>query len=178
VLSQIPVLGEIFFNHTVLVYLGFLLVPISWFVMYKTSFGLNVRAVGENPRAVDAAGISVYGLRYVCTILAGLMAGLGGAAILLEETFRYFEGMIAGRGFLALAMVMFGTWTPHKVWGAAVIIGVAMSVQLNLQVLGIWKGPIDFISMMPYALTIVVLALTVRRGGMPAALTVPYKREE
>jgi ABC-type uncharacterized transport system permease subunit len=177
-LSQIPILGDIFFNHSIIVYVSFIVLPISWFVLYKTSFGLKVRAVGENPRAADVAGINVYHIRYICTILAGVAAGFGGAAILLEETHRYFEGMMMGRGFLSLAIVMFGTWTPHRVWAAALIIGTSLSIVLNLQVLGTYKGPIDFISMIPYALTIIVLAVTGRSKAMPAGLTIPYSREE
>jgi general nucleoside transport system permease protein len=174
-LNKIPVLGEMFFSHNVLVYLALVLVPICWLVLYRTRFGLAIRAVGERPDAVDTRGLSVTRLRYLSLIIGGGLAALGGAFLPLANLGLFWTQMTAGRGFIAIAVVVFARWDPVRALWGALLFGGAMALQLSLQTL---KAPIpsELLLMLPYIITIVVLVGVSRRAEFPAAFTVPYSR--
>jgi simple sugar transport system permease protein len=176
-LSELPIIGEIFFRHSLLVYLAYLLVPVSWFVINKTTFGLNLRAVGQNPEAADSLGVRVNRIRYSTLILGGALAGLAGASLSISLLNIFQEGMTNGLGFIAVALVYFGGWRPVGVLAGALLFSTVNALQLWVQVLGI-PIPSDLAVMMPYILTIVALALAVRQIQQPAALTKPYERGE
>jgi len=175
-LSSIPVLGPILFQQNIIVYLTFfILIPFSTFMLFKTTFGLNVRAVGEYPLAADTMGIHVYKTRYVCVVVGGLLAGLGGAFMTLAQLNMFTENMTAGRGFIALAAVIFGRWHPVGAMVATLLFGVADALQLRLQALGV-NVPYQFLLMLPYVLTIIALVGVVKRTNAPAALATPYEK--
>lgn len=175
-LSKIPVLGPIVFQQNIIVYLTFFIfVPGCAFVLFKTTFGLNLRAVGEYPLAADTVGIKVYTLRYVGVLIGGLFSGLGGASMTLAQLGTFNENMTAGRGFIALAAVIFGKWHPAGAMIATLLFGTADALQLRLQGLGV-RVPYQFLLMLPYVLTIVALVGVVKRTNAPAALAVPYEK--
>jgi len=176
VLSDIPGIGEIFFSQNVLVYLAFALVPIAWFVLNKTTLGLKIRAVGENPDAADSLGISVVRVRYFTIILGGTLAGMAGASMSIALLNVFQQNMTSGLGFIAVALVYFGAWSPWGVMAGALLFSMVNSLQLWIQVLGI-PIPSDIAVMMPYVLTILVLVVTVKRVRAPSALTRPFERE-
>jgi simple sugar transport system permease protein len=175
-LSQIPIIGPILFNQDILVYLTYVLLPFSVFIVYKTTFGLKIRAVGENPRASDTLGINVYFIQYICTIIGGALAALGGAYLSLAHLHTFWEGMTLGRGFIAVALVYFGKWHPYRTFVGALIFGWAYAFQMWLQA---EKAPVPYqiLLMFPYILTLIVLALVSRKARGPASLAIPYKRE-
>lgn len=174
--SQIPVLGPILFQQNVVVYLTmFVLAPAATFVLFRTTFGLNLRAVGEYPLAADTVGINVIGVRYACVLLGGVFSGLGGAFMTLAQLNMFTENMTAGRGFIALAAVIFGKWHPLGAMVATLLFGVADALQLRLQALGV-QVPYQFLLMLPYVLTIIALIGVVKRTNAPAALAVPYEK--
>ncbi len=175
-LSQIPVLGPIFFQHNIFVYAAFLSVPICTIALFKTTIGLKIRAVGENPNAADTLGINVYHIRYLCVIFCGMMTGLAGAYLPVVELKIFTEGMSAGRGWMAIALVIFGKWIPFRVFLGAALFGFVDAMQLRLQAIGI-AMPYQFLVMLPYVLTIIVIAAAYKRAGAPASLTIPYKRD-
>ncbi len=176
-LSQIPFLGGVLFSHTPLVYLAFLMVPASWFLLYKTPWGLKVRAVGTHPRAADTMGINVDRTRYQALMLGGAMAGLAGAYLSLCQAKMFSDDLVAGRGFIAVALVYFGRWSPLGIMGGALLFSIAQSFQLSMQVWGI-KFPYEFAVMLPYVLVIVVLALARKARQLgPTDLGKPYNRE-
>lgn len=176
-LSRLPFLGPVLFNQNPLVYVAFLAVPASWYLLHRTPWGLRVRAVGTHPRAADSMGISVVRVRYQALALGGAMAGLGGAYLSLCQAKMFADDLVAGRGFIAVALVYFGRWSPWGIVGGALLFSLAQAFQLSIQVGGI-KFPYEFAVMLPYVLVIVVLALA-RRSRMvgPAALGKPYDRE-
>jgi ABC-type uncharacterized transport system permease subunit len=174
-LSDLPVLGPIFFSQNILVYGAFLLVPIAWFVINKTTLGLKIRAVGENPEAADSLGVSVAGVRYFTIILGGTLSGVAGASLSIGLLNVFQQNMTSGLGFIAVALVYFGGWRPWGVLGGALIFSMVNSLQLWIQVLGI-PIPSDIAVMMPYVLTIVVLVISVSRVRGPSALTKPFER--
>jgi len=176
VLSDIPGIGEIFFSQTVLVYLAFALVPVSWFVLNKTTLGLKIRAVGENPDAADSLGVSVARVRYFTVILGGTLSGIAGASLSIALLNVFQQNMTSGLGFIAVALVYFGAWRPWGVMAGALLFSMVNSLQLWIQVLGI-PIPSDIAVMMPYVLTILVLVVTVSRVRGPSALTKPFERE-
>jgi simple sugar transport system permease protein len=176
VLSGIPVLGEIFFSQNMLVYGAFALVPIGWFVLNKTTLGLKIRSVGENPEAADSLGVSVSRVRYFTVTFGGIMSGVAGASLSIALLNVFQQGMTAGLGFIAVALVYFGGWRPGGVLLGALLFSMVNSLQLWVQVLGI-PIPSDFAVMMPYVLTILALVVTVQRVRSPSALTKPFKRE-
>lgn len=176
VLSQIPLIGQIFFNQNALVYLAFLLVPIGSFVLNKTNLGLKIRAVGENPEAADSLGVSVAKVRYFTVIFGGIMSGLAGASLSIALLNVFQLGMTAGQGFIAVALVYFGAWRPWGVLAGALLFSMINGLQLWIQVLGI-PIPSQFAVMMPYVLTIVVLAASGSKFKAPSALTKPFERE-
>jgi simple sugar transport system permease protein len=176
-LSQIPVVGEIFFHHSLMVYGAFALVPIMWFVLQKTTWGLSIRAVGQNPAAADSLSISVARVRYTTIIVGGILAGIAGASLSIALLDIFQEGMTNGIGFIAVALVYFGGWAPVGVMAGALLFSTINALQLWLQVLGV-KIPSNLAVMLPYVLTIVVLAIPFRRAQQPAALTKPFERSE
>jgi simple sugar transport system permease protein len=177
VLSDIPGLGEIFFSQNILVYIAFALVPIGWFVLNKTTLGLKIHSVGENPEAADSLGVSVVKVRYFTIILGGTLSGIAGASLSIALLNVFQQNMTSGLGFIAVALVYFGGWRPWGVLGGALLFSMVNSLQLWVQVLGI-PIPSDIAVMMPYILTILVLVATVSRVRGPSALTRPFEREE
>ena len=174
-LSDLPVLGPIFRQQPI-AWVSIILVVVSHFVLFYTRWGLRTRAVGENPRAADTVGISVYKMRYANVLIGAGIAGLGGAYFTLEAV-PSFETLITnGRGFIALAALIFGGWTPFGAWAAALLFGAANALQINAQQFGV---PISsqFIGMFPYLLTIIVLAGVIGRAVPPASVGVPYETE-
>jgi simple sugar transport system permease protein len=184
VLSDIPILGPALFEQNALVYAGYLLVPVAWFVVYRTRQGLNLRAVGENPAAADAAGLSVAGIRYGWTVLGGMLAGLGGAYLSLSYSPGWKENMTAGQGWIAIAMVIFALWNPWRGALGALLFGLVNALQFFCDARQITLIPSTILRMLPYLFTIAVLILVTRSvaarktAGAPAALGVPFSREE
>lgn len=176
-LSDIPFLGPVLFNHNIMVYLTLLLVVCSAFVLEKTPFGLKVRAVGENPRAADSKGINVTFVRYLCVMIGGAFAGLGGAFLSIGFMNTFLDGMVAGRGFIAVAVVIFARWNPYRALGAALLFGGASALQMRLQAIGV-PIPHQFLLALPYVLTILVLLSVSKKAEFPAAYTLPYSRSE
>ncbi|GIV66277.1 MAG: ABC transporter permease [Chloroflexota bacterium] len=176
-LGQIPYLGDIFFNHNLLVYGAFLLVPIANFILNKTTFGLKVRAVGQNPQAADTLGVNVTLIRYTTVCLGGILAGIAGASLSLALINLFQENMTSGMGFIAVALVYFGGWRPWGVLGGALLFSFVNALQLWVQVKGI-NIPSDIAVMMPYILTIIALTFSGRRARQPQALTKPFERGE
>jgi ABC-type uncharacterized transport system permease subunit len=181
-LGSIPYLGEIFFQQDALVYISYLLIPLTAFWIYRTRPGLHLRAVGESPATADAMGINVYGVRYLYTFLGGCLAGLGGAYLSLAYTPVWLENMTAGRGWIAIALVIFAAWDPFKALLGSYLFGLVEAVQFRLQAVGV-AVPSFFLNMTPYVATILVLIFATRetlrrRLGAPAALGLPYVREE
>lgn len=175
VLSSIPIVGDLFFDYEIPTYIAFVLVPISMYVLMRTTLGLKIRAVGQNPQAADSLGVSVPRVRYATVIFGGAMAGVAGASLSVGILDIFQENMTNGMGFIAVALVYFGGWRPLGVLAGALLFSMVNSLQLWAQVLNLPISP-DFAVMLPYILTIVVLALTARQIRQPAALTKPYER--
>lgn len=176
-LGDIPVLGPILFKQDVVVYLAVLLVVLSWAALFRTTWGLKVRAVGEAPSAADTSGISVARIRYTCVLLGAALAGLGGSALSVAQMHLFLENMIAGRGWIAIALVIFARWRPSLALAGAILFGIADALQFRLQALGFDAVPYEFLLMLPYVLTILVLVSQSGRGVGPAALGEPYVKE-
>jgi general nucleoside transport system permease protein len=176
-LANIPIIGDIFFGYSILTYLAFALVPISRWVLNSTTWGLKIRAVGQNPEAADSLGVSVNRMRYQAVMLGGLMAGIAGASLSISLINIFQENMTNGMGFIAVALVYFGGWSPLGVLAGSMLFSSVSALQLWVQVLAL-NIPSDVAVMMPYLLTIIALALPLRRAGQPAALTKPYQRGE
>ena len=174
-LGDIPYIGSALFDHGIVVYLAFLLVPVCWFVLFKTAWGLKVRAVGTTPQAADTLGVSVDGIRYQCLILGSIMGGLAGAALTIGNSHMFADNIIAGRGFIAVALVYFGRWNPWGILVGSLLFSMADSVQLWVQVLGI-NFPYELAVILPYVVTIFALAMTFGRIWVPAALGRPFVR--
>jgi simple sugar transport system permease protein len=172
-LQDIPLLGPVLFKQVPLVYFAFALVPILWFVLFRTTIGLQIRSVGEYPLAADIAGVHVVALRYISVLLAGLFAGLGGAYLSLGPLNLFSDNMIAGRGFIALAVVIFGRLNPFGALGAALLFGATEALQLRLQAMGL-DIPYQILLMLPYVVTVVALVGLIGKTRLPAALGVPY----
>ena len=185
-LAEIPVLGPIFFDHNIIVYLGFLLIPITWFYIYRTRPGLELRAIGEYPAAADVQGINVFRLRYLYVILGGVLAGIGGATLTLAISPRWIEGITSGQGWIAVGLVIFAQWDPVRAAIGSYLFGAIRRLPLDLQNVGIFLANPAlgyFTNMLPYLFTVIVLvigsrAAMRRRMGAPAALGLPYVREE
>lgn len=174
-LRDIPFLGDFISGLNWFVILAIVLVFVSHFFLYKTAAGLRIRAVGEHPKAADTLGINVYKVRYMCVILSGMLAGLGGAALSIAITPLYREGMVSGRGFIALAAVIFGNWKPIGAFGACLLFAVGESFQILAQGFG-WTLPSEVFTMIPYVLTIIALTGFVGKTSAPAADGVPYEK--
>jgi len=176
-LSDLPIVGELLFSHNMLTYVAFALVPVVWFAMNRTTFGLNVRAVGETPEAADTLGVRVNVVRTQAIIIGNVMAGLAGGTLALDVGI-FQQNLTSGQGFIAVALVYFGAWRSSGVMAGALLFGVVSSTVLQLKTLGIIVGANSTIAAMaPAILTIVVLVLVSRRIGAPSALTVPFERD-
>ncbi|MFF2890578.1 ABC transporter permease [Paenibacillus sp. NPDC057967] len=174
-LSDIPIIGEGIFRSYPTTYIVIVLVIISYFVLFKTPFGLRLRAVGEHPSSADTVGISVTKYRYIGVMLSGALAGLGGATITLTTTSSFAHNTISGQGFIALAALIFGKWNPLGLAGAAVFFGFAQALRNFAQLFDFSKQiPTEVFYMLPYVLTLIVLAAAVGRSSAPAALGQPY----
>ncbi|MBE3639405.1 ABC transporter permease [Mangrovicoccus algicola] len=182
-LSGVPVLGPVYGDllsgHTILVYLGFLAVPATWYVLFRTRFGLRLRAVGENPGAVDTAGVSVTGLRYAAVMICGLLCGFAGSYLSTGLAAGFVKDMSAGRGFIALAALIFAKWRPWSALGACLLFGLLDALGnrfQSIEIAGI-ALPVQFMQALPYILTVVILAGFVGKAIPPRAGGTPYVKE-
>jgi len=174
------VLGDGVLGHNALVYLALLLVPLVWWVVFRTRFGLRLRAVGENPQMVDAAGVSVMRLRYTALTLNGMLCGLAGSYLVLAQSASFSQNMTAGRGFMALAALIFGRWHPVKALWACLLFGFLDAAAIRLQGVhlpGIGEVPVQAIQALPYVLTVVLLAGFIGKSVAPKSLGIPYSKE-
>jgi simple sugar transport system permease protein len=177
-LSSVPIVGPAFFSHNILVYVSYLLVPLIWFLLFRTRAGLTMRSVGESPRAADVMGINVIFVRYFYVVVGGLLCGLAGAYLSLAYTPGWAEGMTGGRGWIAVALVIFSGWNPIKAAFGAYLFGGISAIQMRMQAAGT-TIPTHLLLMLPYIFTILVLLISQRRtSGEPASLGNPYIREE
>ncbi|NGM82552.1 ABC transporter permease [Paenibacillus sp. 7124] len=174
-LSQIPVLGTGIFSSYPTTYLAIILVIVVYFLLFKTPFGLRLRSVGEHPSAADTLGVNVNRMRYIGVLLSGMLAGMGGATITLTTTGTFAHNTISGQGFIAIAAMIFGKWNPLGAFGAAVFFGFSQAIRNYVQMFG-WSQdiPQEFIYMIPYVLTIIVLVSAVGRSSAPSALGQSY----
>jgi ABC-type uncharacterized transport system permease subunit len=173
-LSDIPFIGPVLFNHTPIVYMAIIIAIAGQYILFRTPIGLRLRSVGEHPKAADTVGISVYRMRYIGVMISGALGGLAGANLSLEAVSQFSENMTRGRGFIALAANIFGKWTPIGSWLSSLLFGFADSIKLRTQVIDI---PPEFILMLPYILTIVVLAGAMGRAVAPDAIGKPYTKQ-
>jgi general nucleoside transport system permease protein len=176
-LAEIPLIGPVLFRNPPITYLTLILVAFSHYLLWYTRWGLRTRAVGEHPRAADTVGINVYRVRYINVILGGCLAGLAGAFLSLEAVGTFERGMTNGRGFLALAVMIFGKWTPLGSWGAALLVGLTYALNTQFQFMGLGQIPPQFMGTLPYLITILVLAIFVGHARPPAADGIPYEKE-
>lgn len=175
-LSDIPFLGRMLFHHTMPLYLTAALVLVAGVVLYRTTFGLNLRAVGENPRAADTAGINVVNYRYIAVLISTVAAGAAGAYLVLAQVGQFRETIVAGQGFIALAIVIFGRWDPYRAAIAALIFGAADALQLTLQMFDTGV-PAQLLLALPYIVTILAMSGIIGKAHQPDALMVPYVKE-
>ncbi len=182
-LSGVPVVGpiyaELISGHTILVYLAILLVPLTWWVLFRTRFGLRLRAVGENPAAVDTAGVSVIGLRFAAVAICGVLCGVAGAYLATALQAGFVKEMTAGRGFIALAALIFAKWRPWQALAACLLFGFLQAIALRYQNIdfGAFIIPVQFMDALPYILTVVILAGFVGKAIPPRAGGEPYVKE-
>jgi simple sugar transport system permease protein len=174
IIVDLPVVGPIIGSHSPLVYLMLVATVLSYVVLFKTPLGLRIRAVGEHPTAAETAGIDVIRVKYLCVILSGMLAGLGGAFLSLGHLNLFTRAMTGGRGFIAMAAMIFGKWMPFGAFGASLLFGLADALQMRLQSLGLL--PPQIILTIPYLLTVAVLAGVVGKARPPSDYK-PYKRE-
>ncbi len=174
-----PLYGQVMSGHGILVYVGLLAVPLTWWVLYRTRFGLRLRAVGENPAAVDTAGVSVVRLRYAAVVITGVLCGIGGAYLSTSLAAGFVKDMSAGRGFIALAALIFAKWRPWQALGAVLLFGAleAIANQFPNLHLGFVTLPNQFMTALPYILTVVILAGFVGKAIPPRAGGEPYVKE-
>ena len=175
-LSKIPILGTVLFNHNVIVYFGLVMVFAMAFIMNRTSVGLKIISVGEHPKAADCMGIDVIRTRYITTLLSGVLLGIAGAYLSIAQTNAFGENMTGGKGFIALAVVILGKWNPYGILAGALIFGGANSLQMSLQNIGV-EIPSNIIMMVPYIATVLaVVAVSRNRVGAPSAQGTPYEK--
>ena len=177
ILSGLPVIGEILFKYSIVVYGAFLLIPIAWFVLERTTWGLKIKAVGQSPAAADSLGVSVNRVRYVCVCFGGALAGLAGASMSLSLVNLFQDNLTAGLGFIAVALVYFGGWRPTGILIGALLFSFINSLQLFMQVTKVGISA-DLANMLPYIITIIVLMFPINRARQPAALNKPFERGE
>jgi simple sugar transport system permease protein len=176
VFGDLPVLGPIFRQYFLTYFAFLVVVPLAWWVLYRTSFGLKLRAVGENPEAADAAGVSVFQTRYLALAIGGALMAIGGAFLSLAQLGAFTPGIVAGRGWVCIALVIFAKWDPIRgMWGALLFGGV-FALQLRLQTQG-FELPFEFFLALPYVVTIIALAIAGRNVSYPGAYLKPYRRE-
>ncbi|NDJ17524.1 ABC transporter permease [Myxacorys almedinensis] len=175
-LSTLPVAGDILFNHNAIVYLTVALVVLCWLLLFRTHWGLELRAVGENPAAADTSGLRVQTIRYLAVMVGAALAGLGGAVLTVVQLNIFTEGIMAGRGWIAIALVFFSRWHPGGALVGALLFGIADALQYRIQALGFKALPYEFLLMLPYVLTLVVLVWGSRQSNTPAALGIPYSK--
>jgi len=182
-ITGIPVLGwitRLLVGHNILVYITYLLVPLAWWVLFRTRFGLRLRAAGENPAAVDTAGISVERLRYQGVMIAGLLCGIAGAYIATAQAAGFIREMTAGKGYIALAAMIFGKWLPLPTLGACLLFGLLDALAIRLQgvpIPGIGQIPVQAVQALPYILTVILLAGFIGKSIPPKADGIPYVKE-
>jgi len=182
-LSGVPILGpiysELISGHSILVYMAFAAVPLTWWILYRTRFGLRLRAVGENPAAVDTAVVSVVGLRYAAVAIAGILCGIAGAYLATALQAGFVKDMTAGRGFIALAALIFAKWRPWQAMWATLLFGFLQAIALRYQNIdiGSFTIPVQFMDALPYILTVVILAGFVGKAIPPRAGGEPYVKE-
>ncbi|REG82597.1 ABC transporter permease [Marinomonas pollencensis] len=183
-LRDVPVIGQIYSNllsgHNIIVYLAFLMVPATYWIIYKTRFGLRLRAVGENPHAVDTAGISVAWIRYRALIVCGILCGIAGAYLSTAHNAGFLKDMSAGKGYMALAALIFGKWRPVPVLFACLLFGFLDAVAVRLQgvvIPGMGEVPVQLIEVLPYVLTVLLLAGFIGKAVAPKAVGRPYVKE-
>ncbi len=183
-LADVPVLGRVWGDlvggHNMIVYAALMVVPLTWWVLNRTRFGLRLRAVGEAPLAVDAAGISVAWLRYRAVLICGLLTGIAGAYLSIAQNAAFSRDMTAGQGYIALAAMIFGKWRPFPALGACLMFGLLDAVAIRLQgvhVPVIGEVPVQLIQVLPYVLTVILLAGFIGRAVAPKAIGVPYEKE-
>jgi len=175
VLSDLPVVGEIFFRHNLLVYLAFALVPLSAYILRSTTWGLMIRAVGQNPAAADAMGVNVSRVRYITVTLGGMLSGLAGASLSIALLNVFQQNLTSGLGFIAVALVYFGRWQPWGVLLGAVLFSFVQALQLQISAVGI-NVPDELAAMSPYVITIIALVFASKQAEKPTALTRPFVR--
>ncbi|MBE7555257.1 MAG: ABC transporter permease [Anaerolineales bacterium] len=176
VFGNLPGLGPIF-NQYLLTYIAFIvLVPLAWWILYHTSFGLQLRSVGENPEAADAAGVNVFRTRYLALVIGGALMAAGGAFLSLAQLGAFSPGIIAGRGWVCIALVIFANWNPVRAMGGALLFGGVAALQLRLQTTGL-NLPYEVFLALPYLATIIALAIAGRNAAYPGAYLKPYRRE-
>lgn len=163
-------------NVDVTVVIAFVLAVFIWFFLYKTKWGLHIRAVGEHPAAADTMGLNVYKIRYICVLVSGVLAGLGGASMTLAIIPQFTPTAISGQGFIALAAVIFGKWTPHGAYAACLLFGAAQALTVTLGG-GRFAVPSSILAMLPYLITIMILILFVGKSSAPKASGQPYEKD-
>jgi simple sugar transport system permease protein len=178
VLSDLPILGKVFFSHNLLVYVAYALVPLSAFILNRTTFGLNIRAVGQNPAAADAMGVNVARVRYISVTIGGALAGVAGASLSIALLNVFQQNLTGGLGFIAVALVYFGGWRPYGILAGALIFGFVRAVQLQIDALGLFEQYSALAVMAPYLITIITLIFATKQQEQPTALTKPFERGE
>jgi len=174
-LESIPIVGDLFGSVSILFYVLVATVIVSWVVLYKTVFGLRLRVIGDNPQVADTLGVNVYRMQYICVVLCGVMAGIGGAYLSIGEINLFGRDMVAGRGYIALAATIFGGWNPLGAYAGSLLFGVAQGLQIRLQLFHI---PVQFIQMLPYVLTLLALIVFRKSGRAPLAAGKHFRRGE
>lgn len=176
IFEKLPFIGDLFKQFTPFIYIALILVFVTHYVLWKTPWGLHVRAVGEHPKAADTVGIGVYKTRWICVLISGVLAGLSGACLSIGTVGLFREGMVAGKGFIALAAMVFGKWHPIGAMGACFFFGVCSAIQIQAQSFGL-NVPTEFLAMVPYVATIIVLIGVVGRAVAPKADGQPYEKD-
>lgn len=175
-LSKIPIMGEVLFHNNIIFYLAYLLVPLSWFVMNKTTIGLSVRMVGENPKAADTVGINVNRLRKLTCLTRGAFGALAGAYLSLAAVGTFADNMIAGKGYMSVSATIFGQWTPVGSMLGSTVFGLGEALQMRIQALG-WNIPYQALQALPYLITLILLTGVVRKTKQPAATGKVYIKD-
>lgn len=176
-LADIPFVGPVFFQHNILVYFAFIMVPVTWFILERTTFGLKIKSVGEHPRAADSKGINVLGIRYAAVLIGGAYAGIGGAFMAIAYLNTFTESLIGGFGYIAVSVVVFARFMPGRAMWGSLLFGLTSALQLRLQAQGIGI-PSQLLLMLPYFMTIVALIFASKNAEFPSAYTIPYSRME